>query len=201
MLSPGIEFRPRRIALLASIALAAVLAFVANYFAASFIDVGALTFAIGTLTFALSYTLADYIRRYHGRTATIIAVAAGAIGTLIYTAAFDGGLGRIVFASLTSLVIASSVDIRIQTFLLSGPIWRLVLVSNGISLLVDTVVFTLLAFYGVNGVPILSLIGGDYLVKIIMSVISIPMIYAVTMVVPYKPLTPARSAWHDHPIR
>ncbi len=192
-MSPVLQLRPRRIALFLSIALAAVLAFVANYYAATFVSVGALTFAIGTLTFALSYTLADYIRRYHGRTATIIAVAAGAIGTLIYTAMFDGGLGRIVFASLASLVIASSVDIRIQTFLLAGPIWRLVLVSNGISLLVDTVVFTLLAFYGVDGVPILSLIGGDYLVKVAMSVISIPMIYAVTMAVPYQPLLPARS--------
>ncbi|HEV2528632.1 MAG TPA: VUT family protein [Thermomicrobiales bacterium] len=192
-MSPVFTVRPRRIALLVSIVLAALLAFVANYYAATFVSVGALTFAIGTLTFALSYTLADYIRRYHGRTATIVAVAAGAIGTLIYTAVFDGGLGRIVLASLASLVIASSVDIRIQTLLLGGPVWRLVLVSNGISLLIDTVVFTLLAFYGVEGVGILSLIGGDYLVKIIMSVISIPLIYAVTMVVPYRPLIASGS--------
>jgi uncharacterized PurR-regulated membrane protein YhhQ (DUF165 family) len=192
-MSPTLQIRPREIALVSAIVLATILAFVANYYAATFVHVGSLSFAIGTLTFALSYTLADYIRRYHGRTATIIAVGAGALGTLAYTAAFDGGLGRIVLASLTSLVVASSVDIRIQSLLLNGPIWRLVLVSNGLSLLVDTVVFTLLAFYGVEGIGIAGLIGGDYLVKVIMSVVSIPMIYAVTAAVPFSPLSTSRA--------
>ena len=184
----------RRIALVVSVAAAAILAFVANYYAATFIDVGSLTFAVGTLTFALGYTLDDYIRRYHGRSATIVAVAAGAIGTLAFSFAFGGGLGRIVLASLASLVVASSVDIRVQTALLSGPIWRLVLVSNAISLLVDTFVFTLLAFYGVDGVAIPNLIAGDYLVKLVMTAISIPMIYGVTALVPFRPLTPMRAA-------
>ncbi len=187
------DLESRRIALVIGIVAAASLSFVANYYAATFVEVGALTFAVGTLTFALGYTLADYIRRYHGRVATIIAVAAGAAGTLAYTLVFDGGLGRIVLASLCSLVVASSVDIRIQTVLLGGPIWRLVLVSNAVSLAVDTVVFTLLAFYGVEGVGIASLIGGDYLVKMIMSLVSVPMIYGVTMLVPFRPLIPSRA--------
>lgn len=184
----------RRIALVVGIAAAALLAFVANYYAATFVEVGSLTFAVGTLTFALGYTLDDYIRRYHGRVATIVAVAAGALGTLIYTLTFDGGLGRIVLASLASLVVASSVDIRLQTFLLGGPIWRLVLVSNAVSLAIDTVVFTLLAFYGVEGIAIPNLIAGDYLVKMIMSLISVPLIYGVTMLVPFRPLVPSRIA-------
>ena len=187
------DLESRRIALVVGIVAAALLSFVANYYASTFVEVGALTFAIGTLTFALSYTLADYIRRYHGRVATVIAVAAGATGTLAYTLVFDGGLGRIVLASLCSLVVASSVDIRIQTALLGGPIWRLVLFSNAVSLAVDTIVFTLLAFYGVDGVGILSLIGGDYLVKMIMSLVSVPLIYGVTMLVPFRPLIPSRA--------
>ena len=183
----------RLVALVVAVTGAALLAFIANYYAATFVEVGTLTFAVGTLTFALAYTLADYIRRYHGRSATIVAVAAGAAGTLVYTAVFDGGLGRIVLASLVSLVVASSVDIRLQTALLGGPIWRLVFVSNGISLLVDTVVFTLLAFYGVDGIAIPGLIAGDYLVKIVMSLISIPMIYGAASVVPFRPLVPIRG--------
>ncbi len=186
--------RSRRIALVVGIAAAALLAFVANYYAATFVEAGSLTFAVGTLTFALGYTLDDYIRRYHGRVATIIAVAAGALGTLIYTLTFDGGLGRIVLASLASLVVASSVDIRLQTFLLGGPIWRLVLVSNAVSLAIDTVVFTLLAFYGVDGIAIPNLIAGDYLVKMIMSLVSVPLIYGVTLLVPFQPLVPPRTA-------
>ena len=186
--------RSRRIALVVGIAAAALLAFVANYYAATFVEAGSLTFAVGTLTFALGYTLDDYIRRYHGRVATIIAVAAGALGTLIYTLTFDGGLGRIVLASLASLVVASSVDIRLQTFLLGGPIWRLVLVSNAVSLAIDTVVFTLLAFYGVDEIAIPNLIVGDYLVKMIMSLVSVPLIYGVTLLVPFQPLVPPRTA-------
>ncbi len=188
------DFPSRRIALVVGIAAAALLAFVANYYAATFVDVGSLTFAVGTLTFALGYTLDDYIRRYHGRVATIIAVAAGALGTLIFTLTFDGGLGRIVLASLASLVVASSVDIRLQTFLLGGPIWRLVLVTNAVSLAIDTVVFTLLAFYGVDGIAIPNLIAGDYLVKMIMSLVSVPLIYGVTSLVPFQPLVPSRTA-------
>ncbi len=188
------DFPSRRIALVVGIAAAALLAFVANYYAATFVDVGSLTFAVGTLTFALGYTLDDYIRRYHGRVATIIAVAAGALGTLIFTLTFDGGLGRIVLASLASLVVASSVDIRLQTFLLGGPIWRLVLVTNSVSLAIDTVVFTLLAFYGVDGIAIPNLIAGDYLVKMIMSLVSVPLIYGVTSLVPFQPLVPSRTA-------
>ena len=187
------DLTSRRIALVVGIAAAALLAFVANYYAATFVDVGSLTFAVGTLTFALGYTLEDYIRRYHGRVATIIAVAAGALGTLIYTLTFDSGLGRIVLASLASLVVASSVDIRLQTFLLGGPIWRLVLVSNAVSLAIDTVVFTLLAFYGVDGIAIPNLIAGDYLVKMIMSLVSVPLIYGVTLLVPFQPLVPPRT--------
>ena len=159
----------RRIALVVSVAAAAILAFVANYYAATFIDVGSLTFAVGDADLrprlhprrlhpSLPRPLGDDRGRRRRRDRPRLA----------FSFAFGGGLGRIVLASLTSLVVASSVDIRVQTALLSGPIWRLVLVSNAISLLVDTFVFTLLAFYGVDGVAIPNLIAGDYLVKLVM---------------------------------
>ena len=174
--------------LVGAIIFSAFLTFIANRFAATFVHVGQIQFAVGTLTFALGYTLDDYIRRYHGRRATIVGIIAGACGTLAFSAVFGGGLGRFVVAGLISLAIASSIDIRVQTRLLGGPIWRLVLLSNAASLLVDTVVFTLLAFWGVQGVAIPNLIVGDYLVKIAMSLISIPLIYGVSMVVPFRPL-------------
>lgn len=179
--------------LVLSIVATALLDFTANLFATTFIAIGPFYTAVGTLTFVLSYTLYDYIRRYHGKAATLTAVAAGAIGTLAYSFAFGGGLGRIVFASLCALLVASLVDIQIQSRLLAGPIWRLVLVSNGVSLFVDTVVFTLVAFLGVEGIPIAGLIGGDYVTKVVMSLVSIPLIYGVTMIVPYPALS-ARQA-------
>jgi len=174
--------------LLAAIGASALLDFTANLLATTFFHVGSFTAAVGTLTFALSYTLYDYIRRYHGRDATLWAVAAGAIGTLAYSFAFGGGLGRIVLASLLALGVASAIDIRVQTLLLRGPLWRMVVASNGASLLVDTVVFTLVAFLGVAGIGIPSLIAGDYLTKIAMTLVSLPLIYGVSAIAPYPPL-------------
>lgn len=179
--------------LVAAIAATAVLDFAANLLATTFFRVGPFTAAVGTLTFALSYTLYDYIRRYHGRGATLAAVAAGALGTLAYSFAFGGGLGRIVLASVAALAVASLVDIRVQTLLLRAALWRMVTVSNGASLAVDTVVFTLVAFLGVEGIGIGSLIAGDYLTKVVMTLVSIPLIYGITAVVPFPPLV-ARPA-------
>jgi uncharacterized PurR-regulated membrane protein YhhQ (DUF165 family) len=189
----GVNVESARAVLVAAIAATAVLDFTANLLATTFFRVGPFTAAVGTLTFALSYTLYDYIRRYHGRNATLAAVAAGALGTLAYSFAFGGGLGRIVLASLAALAAASLVDIRVQTLLLRAPLWRMVTVSNGVSLAVDTVVFTLVAFLGVEGIGIASLIAGDYLTKAVMTLVSIPLIYGLTAVVPFPPLA-ARQA-------
>ncbi len=179
--------------LLAAIVATALLDFTANLLATTFFRVGPFTAAVGTLTFALSYTLYDYIRRYHGRAATLWAVAAGAVGTLAYSVVAGGGLGRIVLASLLALTAASAVDIRIQTALLRRPLWEMVVASNAVSLLVDTVVFTLVAFLGVAGVGIASLIGGDYLTKIVMTVLSVPLIYGVSALAPNPPLVAGGS--------
>jgi uncharacterized PurR-regulated membrane protein YhhQ (DUF165 family) len=52
-----------------------------------------------------------------------------------------------------------------------------VLVSNAVSTLVDSAVFVTMAFIGVQ--PVLPIIGGQYLVKMVITVISLPLIYAV----------------------
>jgi uncharacterized integral membrane protein (TIGR00697 family) len=55
--------------------------------------------------------------------------------------------------------------------------WLRVLVSNSVSTGVDSVVFITLAFYGV--MPILGLILGQYLVKMAVTAVSLPLIYVV----------------------
>jgi len=52
-----------------------------------------------------------------------------------------------------------------------------VLTSNAVSTLVDSIVFISIAFWGV--LPVLPLIQGQYIVKMAVTVVSIPLIYLI----------------------
>jgi len=53
--------------------------------------------------------------------------------------------------------------------------WARVMVSNAVSTFVDSVVFVGIAFAGV--LPLLPLIAGQYVIKMTITVVSIPLIY------------------------
>jgi len=97
--------------------------------------------------------------------------------------AFAGVLGstpRIVFASLTAYLISSLLDAEIFSFWkahIRGPKWARVLASNTLSTWVDSVIFIGLAFYGI--LPIWALIKGQYLVKMVITFVSLPLIYLI----------------------
>jgi uncharacterized integral membrane protein (TIGR00697 family) len=91
-----------------------------------------------------------------------------------------GSTPRIVFASLTAYLISSLIDAEIFAFWrarIQGLKWTRVLVSNAISTWVDSVIFITLAFYGI--MPIWMLIKGQYIVKMAITLISLPLIYMV----------------------
>ncbi len=98
-------------------------------------------------------------------------------------AAFASVLGstwRIVAASLIAYLISSLIDVQVFAWWrerVGKHRWARVLVSNAVSTLVDSVVFITVAFLGV--MPVLPLIVGQYVVKMIVTVISIPLIYTV----------------------
>lgn len=97
--------------------------------------------------------------------------------------AFQNVLGntpRIVFASLTAYLISSLIDAEIFAFWrvhIRGPKWIRVLVSNTISTGVDSIIFITIAFYGL--MPIWVLIKGQYIVKMAITFVSLPLIYIV----------------------
>jgi hypothetical protein len=66
-----------------------------------------------------------------------------------------------------------------------------VLVSNAASTAVDSIVFVTLAFAGV--LPVLPLVVGQYAVKMAVTVLSLPMIYAIRAGAP-RPLGPMRPS-------
>jgi hypothetical protein len=94
-----------------------------------------------------------------------------------YEAVF-GSTPRIVFASLTAYIVSSMVDVEVYHLWknrIQKAKWSRVLVSNGISTFVDSCLFITIAFAGI--MPVLPLIVGQYLVKMVITILSLPLIY------------------------
>jgi hypothetical protein len=174
---------------------------IANVTASKPVMIGGIVVPAAVFLYTLTFTLIDLINECLGRMGArrVVATAfaanlllAGYIQFAIWLpaapfysggAAFAGVLGstpRIVFASLTAYVVSSFVDTEIFAWWrarVGGPKWARVFASNAISTLVDSILFIGIAFAGV--LPVVPLIQGQYLVKMGVTAISLPLIYAV----------------------
>ncbi len=169
-----------RIMLSTAIALAVLLDVSANWLAAHLLlTVGPFLIPGGTFLFALGFTTYDYIRRQYGLWPTLSAVVLGFAASMLYAAVWGGGVGRIAVAGLLALACSSATDLLAQRIALRRPIWQYVLFSNAVSLLVDTVVFASIAFAALPPDARLRIIEGQYLAKIAMTLVSIPLVYGV----------------------
>lgn len=152
----------------------------------------------GVFIYALTFTLIDLINERLGKQgARQVVYAAFAANCLLagylqlvvalpapafYTgqSAFAGVLGstpRIVVASLIAFLISTLLDVEIFAYWrrrIRGPAWVRVLVSNAVSTAVDSAVFVAVAFAGV--LPLWELITGQYVIKMAMTLLSLPMI-------------------------
>jgi uncharacterized integral membrane protein (TIGR00697 family) len=84
-----------------------------------------------------------------------------------------------VAASLFAYLVSSLLDVEIFAFWktrVRGPRWVRVLTSNAVSTGVDSALFVTAAFAGL--LPLLPLIIGQYVIKMVMTFISLPLIYA-----------------------
>jgi len=174
---------------------------IANVTASKPVLIGSLVVPAAIFIYTLTFTLIDLINESMGKQgarkvilaafiANILLAAYAQFTVLLPPASFYSGqeayasvLGntpRIVFASLTAYLISSLIDAEIFAFWRSrirGPKWARVLVSNTVSTWVDSVVFITFAFYGV--MPVWPLIKGQYVVKMAITLVSIPLIYLV----------------------
>jgi uncharacterized integral membrane protein (TIGR00697 family) len=154
----------------------------------------------GVLIYALTFTLIDLINERLGKRGaqhvvlgTLIANAIFALYSMLVLAlpvpsffpnaeAFQTVLGatpRIVGASLAAYAVSSFLDVEIFSAWkehIGGYRWARVLISNAVSTGVDSAVFVTLAFAGI--LPLLPLIIGQYLLKMGVTFISLPLIYA-----------------------
>ena len=155
----------------------------------------------GVFIYALTFTLLDLIHERLGKQGARQVIGTAFMANLLLAAYaqltvswpapafFDGQaavarvLGaapRIVGASLVAYLVASLVDAEIFAWWrtrVGGYRWGRVLVSNAVSTAVDSVVFVTLAFAGV--LPVLPLVVGQYVVKMVVTVLSLPLIYGI----------------------
>ena len=172
---------------------------IANVTAGRPVQLGSIVVPSAVFIYTLTFTLVDLIHEVYGRSGTRMVVY-GAFLANIVLAAYSylvvhlpaptffsetrayaivfGSTPRIVFASLTAYLVSSLVDVEVYHLWRNRVErwkWSRVLVSNVVSTLVDSIVFIFLAFYGI--LPVVPLIKGQYLIKMAITVISLPLIY------------------------
>ncbi len=174
---------------------------IGNVTASKPVQLGGMVVPAAIFIYTLTFTLIDLINESLGKQGARRVIWAAFIANLLlagysYLAvilphpsfysgqeAFAGVFGntpRIVIASLTAYLLSSLIDTEIFAFWrihVQGPKWARVLVSNAFSTGMDSVVFITLAFYGI--MPIWMLIKGQYVVKMAITIGSLPLIYLV----------------------
>lgn len=174
---------------------------IANVTAAKPVVLGPLVVPAGVGIYALTFTLLDLVNERLGKIGARQVIATAFAANLLLAAYaqltvwwpapgfFDGQpaveriLGatpRIVGASLLAYLAAALVDAELFAWWrarVGGYRWLRVLVSNAVSTGVDSVLFVTLAFLGI--LPVLPLIAGQYVVKMAVTVVSLPLIYLV----------------------
>jgi uncharacterized integral membrane protein (TIGR00697 family) len=155
----------------------------------------------GVFIYALTFTLIDLINERLGKTrarhVVIGAFAANLLLALYSTlvlslpappyftrqdafAAVLGATPRIITASLLAYLVSTWIDVEIFAAWkahIGGSAWVRVLTSNTLSTGIDSVLFVTIAFGGT--LPLLPLITGQYLIKMVVTLVSLPLISAV----------------------
>lgn len=131
--------------------------------------------AAGTLFFGVTFTLRDMVHQYAhqrklGRKPIYAMIGIAAVTNFVIAIATGGEQFdvRIVLASCAAILIAETMDTEIYQRLIKRNWYLRVLASNAVSAPLDSIVFTLLAFYGVDFFPqelLIPVIWGDTLVK------------------------------------
>jgi queuosine precursor transporter len=173
---------------------------IANITAAKPVEFFGLVAPGGVLIYALTFTILDLLHERLGhrgvRTVVYTAFIANALlaGYIALVAAIPapgfyanqdafvavlGATPRIVAASLTAYLISALLDVEVYARLrerFAHSAWSRVLISNTASTAVDSAVFVVIAFAGV--MPVLPLILGQYIIKMTVTVLSLPLAHA-----------------------
>lgn len=138
---------PRRAGLLAAGTVYVAATLLANFTLDSFIPLGDFFLVnVGTLFFGLTFTQRDRLHRYGRRTVYGMILAAATANVVL--AASLGTPLRFVIVSFVTILLAEAADTEVYQRLLARRWLVRVASSNAVSAPLDTVLFTLLAFWG-----------------------------------------------------
>lgn len=178
------------------------LVLLSNILSTKIISIVGLANDAGTLLYPFTFVIKDLIQKRYGRAAARKVIYL-AYGTLLFAfaafwlvgqippdaswlnqEAYDTVLtpfGRLVFASITAGIISELLDTKVFSYLWhkTGQIW-VALISNVVGILLDTLLFTLIAFAG--DMPQEVLVGifiTNVAVKLIMATLATPSILLV----------------------
>lgn len=188
---------------------------VSNVTAGRLVQVGAFVFPGAIFLYSLTFTLRDAIHTAGGWSSAKALIwggfAANALlagyGLLVnalpkpgffnadaYQVVFGSTL-RVVIASLAAYLISTLLDALIFERLKQRGVVTQVIASNAVSTTIDTVIFITLAFAG-TGAPLLNLMLGQIVLKMLISLLLIPLVRWVRTQVaaPQEPHTPAIQA-------
>lgn len=119
----------------------------ANFTLDAFLPLGGFFLVnVGTLFFGVTFTQRDRVHRY-GRRAVYGTILTAAVANVLLAAAL-GTPRRFVLVSFLTIVLAEAADTEVYQRLLSRRWLVRVASSNAVSAPLDTVLFTLLAFWG-----------------------------------------------------
>ncbi|OFW65869.1 MAG: hypothetical protein A2Z12_07735 [Actinobacteria bacterium RBG_16_68_21] len=169
-------------------------------------EIAGLSMDAGTLVYPFTFTLRDLVHRVAGVHVARTLIVAAAVINLAMAGLFwivdklpaVPGVGpqtdqfgavlapvwRIVFASILAEVVSELIDTEVYRAWAhrfgERRLWGRVLVSNAVSIPTDTLLFVLVAFYGVvPGGDVWEIVTTNVLVKGAITLISIPWIYWV----------------------
>ncbi len=188
------------------IAFVAALSVMAGVFANKIIDIGPFTVPAGVVVFSMTFFITDIISEKWGRKEACKAVWVGSLSTIVlavstyivvnwdpasYTVesskAFTEALSltpRIAVAGIVAYFISQHHDVWLFNFLKRKTkgkhLWLRNNLSTATSQFLDSVIFISIAFYGVF--PVLPLILGQWVVKMIIAAIDTPFIYTVVYI-------------------
>ncbi|MFC6619414.1 queuosine precursor transporter [Deinococcus radiophilus] len=179
---------------------------VSNVTAGRLVQFGPLVFPGAILLYSLTFTLRDAIHVAGGWTAAKAllwgGLAANALlagyGLIVnalptpdffddaaYQAVF-GSTFRVVFASLLAYLLSTALDALIFERLRHRGVTTQVVASNAVSTTLDTIIFITVAFAG-TGAPLLNLMLGQIILKMLISLLLIPLVRWVRTQVPSTP--------------
>lgn len=138
---------------------------VANYTATWFIPLPIFGMvSVGTLVFGITFTQRDRVHRF-GRKPVYLMIFFAAIG-MVLESAFLSVEWRIIIASFIAIVLSETADTEVYQKLIKRSWMHRVIGSNLVSIPLDSILFNVIAFYGVFETGMLiAIIFGEIVAK------------------------------------